>query len=85
MAVDGHGLCGMGEYENAGLFAGGMMLEYRYGWLFVGLDGALYKVEFEPRRECWFTVREQPKANGWTVDQVRAEFWHGVFPPYEIG
>jgi hypothetical protein len=38
-----------------------------YGWLCLGLDGRLYKVEYDP---SWF---------GWEVVEMHLEYWECVY------
>lgn len=47
-------------------------MEY-HGWLFVGKDGELYRAAFDPSDQAWF--------GGWTVTEVRLEWWGAAYPP----
>jgi hypothetical protein len=58
------------------------MLDYGDGWLFVGRDGLLYRVDFDPGGG-WYCPEDHVYVNDWTVEEVRTEFWHRTFPEWK--
>lgn len=51
------------------------MLEYADSWVFVGLDGLLYRATFSIPY-----LSSEPE---WDVIQIRPEYWERAYPEWE--
>jgi hypothetical protein len=60
------------------------MLDYQTGWIFLGADGKLYRLEYDVEGWRLSDPEAYPRANGWSVDEVGYIETSNVFPPWEF-